>query len=213
MSHIIIDIGHADGTGARSCYDPSIEEHATCVPVGKRLAEILRARGHEVDVIDFPEHSNSSDLNSTISKANSLGADLLISLHRDAATIQKPIYGPKEYEDPEGVDPDYEPNDNEIIYKDFDNNDARGAHVCYYSSSGKKLASCIADRLCAILPGRAEQVQLRQNLAILKRTKPVAVLCELGFITAAADRYIFDTRREDICLAIADGVGVYLSSR
>lgn len=194
MSHIIIDIGHADGTGARSCYDPSIEEHATCVPVGQRLAEILRARGHEVDVLDFPEQSNSSDLNSTISKANALGADLLISLHRDAATLACP--------------------DNDVCPGDImDNNDARGAHVCYYSSSGKKLASCIADRLCAILPGRAEQVQLRQNLAILKRTKPVAVLCELGFITAAADRYIFDTRREDICLAIADGVGVYLSSR
>lgn len=194
MSHIIIDIGHADGTGARSCYDPSIEEHATCVPVGKRLAEILRARGHEVDVLDFPEQSNSSDLNSTISKANALGADLLISLHRDAATLACP--------------------DNDVCPGDImDNNDARGAHVCYCSSSGKKLASCIADRLCAILPGRAEQVQLRQNLAILKRTKPVAVLCELGFITAAADRYIFDTRREDICLAIADGVGVYLSSR
>ena len=79
---IIIDIGHANGTGARG-FD--WEEHASNVVVGSHLQRLLTERGVSVVVLDFPEKDNATDLNLTKSTANSIGADLLISLHHDAA--------------------------------------------------------------------------------------------------------------------------------
>lgn len=83
MAHIIIDSGHANGTGARG---NGQEEHNLCVKVANLLATALRSKGHKVTGIDFPTLSNSADLNQTIIKANSLeGVSLGISLHMDAS--------------------------------------------------------------------------------------------------------------------------------
>ena len=65
---------------------------------------------------------------------------------------------------------------------------ACGAHVCYVSTGGKRLAKCIAKLLCALLPGRAEQIVKRTNLYILNKTDCVAVLVECGFISNEGDR-------------------------
>lgn len=84
MAHIIIDSGHANGTGARG---NGQEEHNLCVKVANHLATALRSRGHKVTGIDFPTMSNADDLNMTISKANSIeNVTLGISLHMDAST-------------------------------------------------------------------------------------------------------------------------------
>lgn len=83
MKHIIIDTGHANGTGARG---NGQEEHNLCVKVANLLATALRTKGHKVTGIDFPTLSNAADLNKTISKANSLtDVSLGISLHMDAS--------------------------------------------------------------------------------------------------------------------------------
>ena len=84
MAHIIIDSGHANGTGARG---NGQEEHNLCVKVANQLATALRSKGHKVTGIDFPTLSNAADLNQTISKANSLeNVSLGISLHMDASS-------------------------------------------------------------------------------------------------------------------------------
>lgn len=83
MKHIIIDTGHANGTGARG---NGQEEHNLCVKVANLLATALRTKGHKVTGIDFPTLSNAADLNATIRKANSLeDVSLGISLHMDAS--------------------------------------------------------------------------------------------------------------------------------
>lgn len=79
---IIVDIGHANGTGARGF---GREEHASNVIVAQHLKQQLEAKGVNVVVLDFPESDNATDLNLTKSTANSIGADLLISLHHDAS--------------------------------------------------------------------------------------------------------------------------------
>lgn len=79
---IIIDIGHANGTGARGF---GREEHASNVIIAEHLKNQLTAKGVNVVVLDFPESDNTTDLNLTKSTANSVGADLLISLHHDAS--------------------------------------------------------------------------------------------------------------------------------
>lgn len=90
-----------------------------------------------------------------------------------------------------------------------DNAEAKGAHVCYLSEKGKKLAEAIAEPLCKVMPGRASKTVKRTNLAILKQTKPVWVLVECGFITHAGDCFILSTRPELIAKIIARGIEVY----
>ena len=79
---IVVDVGHADGTGARGFGE---EEHELCKVVGNYLADKLRKNGHEVSIVDFPEESNSSDLNKTVAAINSIKPDISVSLHADAS--------------------------------------------------------------------------------------------------------------------------------
>ncbi len=90
-----------------------------------------------------------------------------------------------------------------------ENPTAHGAHICYYSQNGKRLASEIALRLCPQLPGRAETTKKRTDLAILKNTHPVAVLVECGFITHAGDANWVSKAPENVALAIALGIAAY----
>lgn len=81
--NIIVDIGHANGTGARG---NGCEEHALCTVIAGHLRTALETDGHTVTVIDFPARSNTEDLRLTAKTANAIsGADLGISLHCDAS--------------------------------------------------------------------------------------------------------------------------------
>ena len=79
---IAIDIGHADGTGARG---NGYEEHALSSIIGGHLARLLTQAGHKLEVIDFAVKSNKADLNATVGRVNSSDNELLISLHCDSA--------------------------------------------------------------------------------------------------------------------------------
>lgn len=83
MSYICLDIGHANGTGARG---KGQEEHDLCVKVGHRLKRRLENKGQRVTVLDYPDKSNADDLNKTIAAANALSnVTFGISLHMDAS--------------------------------------------------------------------------------------------------------------------------------
>lgn len=90
-----------------------------------------------------------------------------------------------------------------------DNAAAHGAHVCYYSTNGKRLAEEIAMRLCPYLPGRAEQTVKRTDLYVLKNTKPVSGLIECGFCTNENDAAAVKTHKFYIARAIALGIAAY----
>lgn len=90
-----------------------------------------------------------------------------------------------------------------------DNVCARGAHVCYFSSNGKRLAEEIAQRLCPQLPGRYETIQRRTDLYVLKKTAPVAVLVECGFITNPRDVEWVNSHIYEVARAIALGIAAY----
>lgn len=96
------------------------------------------------------------------------------------------------------------------LHMDYsDNPTAHGAHVCYYSTNGKRLASEIAMRLCPYLPGRAEQTVKRTDLYILKKTKPVSALVECGFCTNEYDAAVVKKQAYVIARAIALGIAAY----
>ncbi len=48
--NIALDIGHANNTGSRG---NGLEEHATAMTIADHLAPMLRAQGHNVEIIDF----------------------------------------------------------------------------------------------------------------------------------------------------------------
>ena len=187
--HIIIDIGHARGTGARG---NGMEEHARCEIIAGHLADKLRAGGYAVTVLDYPDSTNSADLVATVKAANGISnAAFGISLHMDAASRPVEESGNGETSTQVWNEPDPEPH---------------GAHVCYVSATGKRMAECIAMFLCSLLPGRANKTVKRSDLYILKNTCAPWVLCECGFITHRGDAA---TDPERVAACIAAGVRIY----
>ena len=93
-----------------------------------------------------------------------------------------------------------------------DNPTARGAHFCYYSQNGKRLAEEIALRLCPQLPGRYEKTKRRTDLYILKRTTPVAVLVECGFITNQRDAEWVNNHIHEAARSIALGIAAFFDT-
>jgi len=88
---------------------------------------------------------------------------------------------------------------------------ACGAHVCYVSQRGEKLARAIAEPLCALLPGRAQRVVRRGDLYVLKHTVCPAVLAECGFITNEGDCHALVHEPGRLMRAVADGLKEFLS--
>lgn len=100
------------------------------------------------------------------------------------------------------------------IHCDCSNNtDARGAHVCYYSSEGRSLAKCIAPLVSNLRPGRAETYVRRTDLAVLKQTRPLWVLVECGFISNEGDAQFMRNNPGAVALAIANGIFNYINSK
>lgn len=83
---------------------------------------------------------------------------------------------------------------------------ARGAHVICKSVAGASLAHEIADCLCPVMPGRAQWVVQRHNLAILNQTRPPAVLVEMGFISSPEDAAMLRDNLMEITAPIARGI-------
>ncbi len=83
---------------------------------------------------------------------------------------------------------------------------ARGAHVCYVSANGRRLAEAIAARLCPLMPGRANRVVRRRDLFVLNHTHCPAVLVECGFITNEKDCRCLADNADGLMLAVALGI-------
>lgn len=90
-----------------------------------------------------------------------------------------------------------------------DNPQAKGAHVSYLTQRGQVLAQAIAEPLAELLEGRAEKTVKRDNLAVLKQTRPVWVLCECGFISNADDAAVMRDCPDAIARRIAEGISNY----
>ena len=198
MIHCGIDVGHASGTGARSACG-RYDEHELNARLAGLIARKLRGRGICVTVYDFPAMSNRADLNRTISAVNADGVDFLVSLHSDCA---QRVVGYETCHDEDGIE--YQ----RPVLEDDPR--ACGAHVIYTSAAGCRLARMIAGYLCELLPGRAEHTVQRKDLAILNRTKCVAVLGENGFVTSPSDMKILTERMEEVADAYVNGILDYL---
>lgn len=78
---VALDIGHANGTGARG---NGYEEHALCAVLGQHVRTELGVYGIKADIIDDPELDNRHDLTRAVERINAGGYALGVSLHMDA---------------------------------------------------------------------------------------------------------------------------------
>lgn len=90
---------------------------------------------------------------------------------------------------------------------------ARGAHVIIAGGVGgpDRYDRALADRLCAIFPGRANRIVERTDLANPNRAKARGInyrLVENGFITDAGDVETFNSRLDEIAGAYLEAFGI-----
>lgn len=85
---IAIDIGHAENTGSVGVTGEN--EHDIAARVAAHLKSFLEEAGHTCTLIDFPDATNSADLNATVRTINAGDFDLSISLHCDSAPSPEP---------------------------------------------------------------------------------------------------------------------------
>lgn len=69
---------------------------------------------------------------------------------------------------------------------------ATGVECLYYTNAGKAYATKISAKVASALELRDRGPKYRDNLAVLKRTKAVAVLVECCFVTCKADKNAWD---------------------
>jgi len=86
---------------------------------------------------------------------------------------------------------------------------ARGGHVIYCSTAGKKLAEALATPLCEAMPGRADKTKLNKNFRMLNNTKPPAVIVELGFLTNVQDLLMLTRSPKTLSIALTKGINAY----
>lgn len=79
---------------------------------------------------------------------------------------------------------------------------ARGCEVLYTSAEGKKVAQRISDQLATAFKNRG--ISDRDNLYMLTKTNPVAVMIESFFCDSAAD--CETAEKTDVALLIAEGI-------
>lgn len=98
------------------------------------------------------------------------------------------------------------------LHRDSAAASARGAHVIIYGGfDADEFDKALAAKLSAILPGRSQTIVKRNDLANPKRAANRGInyrLAEVGFISNAEDRNIFDTRITEIADAILEAAGI-----
>lgn len=94
-----------------------------------------------------------------------------------------------------------------------DNPSARGCHVCFRTLAGYAIGVEIAERLAVHLPGRAELMVQRKDLAILNQTRPPACLVECGFLSNEQDALVLKTRAILLARAISEGIIVWAQAK
>lgn len=81
---IVIDIGHANGTGARG---NGQEEHDLVAKFSRKMQSRLKQEGIKAIILDYPDKSNKEDLSLTAKAANALQGVLFgVSIHLDASS-------------------------------------------------------------------------------------------------------------------------------
>lgn len=184
----------ARALGFTAATDDSLE-HMLNTALAKRCVGACKARGIEAEAIDRPNMENDAEINAVVQYVNAKLPGALISIHCNAAGGK----GWKEL-----------------------GSQATGSVVLHYQTSaeGKRLAECMAARLKAYRrahegpDNRAESSRVRgSTVAMLRKTRPVAVLVEVCFYDSLEDLRWTVGHLDGLANAILDGFCDYLARK
>lgn len=167
-------------------------EHMFTVALVRELVKASRARGIEALAFDRPGMKNDAEISAVVEYVNAQDAAALVSIHADAA-------GANGWRSMACA--------------------AAGSVVLHYqgSKNGERLAQCVAARLKAYRrvrggpDNRAESARVRKSsVAVLRKTRPVAVLVEACFYDNLEDLHFSVTHLNGLANAVLDGVVDYV---
>jgi N-acetylmuramoyl-L-alanine amidase len=167
---IVLDAGHG-GYDNGAIYNDRLEKDDN-LNLAMAIGEILAYNGMDV-ILTRIDDTYVSPLERAY-MANSEGADLFVSIHRNSSPT------PNTYS---------------------------GVETLIYDEDGIK--EDIAKKINENLEGVGFTnlgVDIRTDLAVLRRTQMPSLLVEVGFINTEADNSIFDENFDDIAYAIASGI-------
>lgn len=184
---IVLDAGHGGndpGAVVKGRDDETYNEKDFALETVLRLERILRDRGYEVILTrDRDEYIKLSERSKL---ANDLNAELFLSIH----------YNLSDNKDANGIEVLYG-NENKIPIKTVEQ---------------KHFAQALQMALIRETGAKNRTIQDRSGLIVLKTTKTVAALAELGFISNEGElQKIMDSVYMDkLCIGLANGIDNYV---
>ena len=184
---IVLDAGHGGndpGAVVKGRDDETYNEKDFTLETVLRLERILRDRGYEVILTrDRDEYIKLSERSKL---ANDLNAELFLSIH----------YNLSDNKEANGIEVLYG-NENKIPIKTVEQ---------------KHFAQALQMALIRETGARNRTIQDRSGLIVLKTTKTVAALAELGFISNEGElQKIMDSEYMDkLCIGLANGIDNYV---
>jgi len=179
---VVIDPGHG-GPDPGAVGIAGLRETDVVLDVSLQLAKLLQSRGVEVLLTRTSEVD--VDLPPRVALANSSGADLFLSVHANALSMDRP--------DVNGI---------ESFYFEPAGNRARS------------LAAAVQQQMLAISPGSPDRGVRTARFFVIRRTVMPSTLVEMGFVTGSLDapRLMDANFRRQMAVALATGVLTYLQN-
>ena len=179
---VVIDPGHG-GPDPGAVGIAGLRETDVVLDVSLQLARLLQSRGVEVLLTRTTEVD--VDLPPRVALANSSGADLFLSVHANALSMDRP--------DVNGI---------ESFYFEPAGNRARS------------LAAAVQQQMLAISPGSPDRGVRTARFFVIRRTVMPSTLVEMGFVTGSLDapRLMDANFRRQMAVALATGVLTYLQN-
>jgi len=179
---VVIDPGHG-GPDPGAVGIAGLRETDVVLDVSLQLARLLQTRGVEVLLTRTTEVD--VDLPPRVALANSSGADLFLSVHANALSMDRP--------DVNGI---------ESFYFEPAGNRARA------------LATAGQQQMLAISPGSPDRGVRTARFFVIRRTVMPSTLVEMGFVTGSLDapRLMDANFRRQMAVALATGVLTYLQN-
>lgn len=179
---VVIDPGHG-GPDPGAVGIAGLRETDVVLDVSLQLARLLQSRGVEVVLTRTTEVD--VDLPPRVALANSSGADVFLSVHANALSMDRP--------DVNGI---------ESFYFEPAGNRARS------------LAAAVQQQMLAISPGSPDRGVRTARFFVIRRTVMPSTLVEMGFVTGSLDapRLMDANFRRQMAVALATGVLTYLQN-
>lgn len=183
-----LDAGHSRLVSGKCSPDKTYYEYECNIDIRDKVKRHLNRNNIDTPYADYENSNASTELNEIIRIINASNADICVSFHSNAHSVEG---------DADGF------------------TDGNGWEIFYYDSltdfDSKKLAECIHKESIPFLPLTDRNLKIGNHLGIVSQTKMAAVLIETAFHTNKEDLAKLKSQefREKCALAYAKGIVKY----